>query len=57
MPLTCMVKLPGPAVPPLSLITCLTTVNCGWMSLFVMVQVLVSPKVGVPEQPFSDSFS
>ena len=57
VPLTNMVKLLATAVPPLLLITCLMTVNFGWTSLLVMVQVLVSLKLRVPVQPFSDSFS
>ena len=56
VPVTDMVKLAATAVPPLLLITFLMTVNFGWMSWFVIVQVFAVLKVSVPEQPLSDSF-
>src|SRR6266571_1402445 len=50
VPVTDIVKSPATAVPPLSLTTCLMTISFGWTSLFVTVQVFVSPTAIVPEQ-------
>ena len=50
LPVTFRVKDDEVAVPPLSLMTILVTINFGWISLFVIVQVLVSPAATVPPQ-------
>jgi hypothetical protein len=44
------VKSAATAVPPLSLITCLITINVPALSSLVTVQVLVSPLAIEPEQ-------
>src|SRR2546428_2361284 len=50
VPVTVIVKSPATAVPPLSLTTCLITINLGWTSSFVTVHVFVSPMTAVPVQ-------
>ena len=49
-PITLIVKLDAVAPPPLSFTTVLITISLGWTSSLVMVQVLVSPMVMLPEQ-------
>jgi hypothetical protein len=44
------VKFAAVAVPPSSLITCLMTISFGATSLFVTVQVFVSPTLIDPVQ-------
>ena len=48
---TVIAKSEATLVPPLSLTTCLITVSCAAMSLFVIVQVRDSPAAIVPVQP------
>ena len=50
LPVTLMVKSPATDVPPLLLLTCLMTISFAGISLFVTVQVFVSPIPIEPEQ-------